>query len=281
MALPVMPVKLPDVLIGQSNGRLPATILFNTPGQAGGPTVRLIEPATRAWRAMCAAALKAGHVLKATSLADSYRNYQQQVNTFTTHYSLDPIVGQPTKRWDGHTWWLIPGKSVAAVPGTSNHGYGLAVDTGEERDGDTGTESIDAATLAWLVANEHLYGFSHELQSEPWHIRYCDGDDIPAAVLAYEQEDDVGVWEDPNSVQNHFLGELVDAVRASLVWGSPSFNGQPYLGNPQSVYLVDQLRQVGEKLDQVIALLQAGGSEGLVPHTHPIDAVSTGDAEPS
>lgn len=244
MALPVMPVKLPEVLLGQSNGRLPATILFNTPGQAGGPTVRLVECATRAWRALCAAAAKKGHILKATSLADSYRTYQQQVNTFTTHYSLDPIIGQPTKRWDGHTWWLIPGMSVAAVPGTSNHGYGLAVDTGEERDGDTGTESIDAATLAWLVANEHLYGFSHEVQSEPWHIRYCTGDDIPAAVLAFEQEDDMGVWEEPNSEQNNFLRELVQSTRAGLVFGAQTFDGRPYLSAQQGTWLVGILNQI-------------------------------------
>lgn len=188
MALPVMPIKMPEVLIGQENGRLPLAILRTTPGQAGGPVVRLVEPATRAWRALCAAALKSGHVLKATSTADSYRTYQQQVDTFTSRFQLDPIIGQPTRRWQGQTWWLIPGNAIAAVPGTSNHGYGLAVDTGEERDGDSGTESIDAATLAWLVANERAFGFSHEVQSEPWHIRYCMGDDIPAAVLAYEED---------------------------------------------------------------------------------------------
>lgn len=194
MALPVMPIKLPGVLIGQQNGRLPLAILVSTPGQAGGPVVRLVEPAARAWRALCAAARSKGHVLKATSSADSYRTYQQQVNTFTSRYQLDPIPDRPFRLWDSDNsgtpekWWQLPNTAVAAVPGTSNHGYGLAVDTGEERDSDSGTESIDAATLAWLVANERTFGFSHEVQSEPWHIRYCMGDDIPAAVLAYEEE---------------------------------------------------------------------------------------------
>jgi hypothetical protein len=45
---------------------------------------------------------------------------------------------------------------------------------------------LDSGTLRWLIDNEHRFGFSHELQSEPWHIRYWAGDNIPAAVLEYE-----------------------------------------------------------------------------------------------
>jgi len=37
-----------------------------------------------------------------------------------------------------------------------------------------------------MLANVEQYGFSWELQAEPWHIRYVAGDDLPVAVLAYE-----------------------------------------------------------------------------------------------
>jgi hypothetical protein len=88
--------------------------------------------------------------------------------------------------WNGQRWYQRPNTAVAAVPGTSNHGWALAIDTGEENDTDVATDPLDNVTLAWLVANEGRFGFSHELQSEPWHIRYWSGDSIPAAVLEFE-----------------------------------------------------------------------------------------------
>jgi hypothetical protein len=42
--------------------------------------------------------------------------------------------------------------------------------------------------LPWLFNNAHRFGFSWEFRdgSEPWHVRYVDGDNVPAAVLAHE-----------------------------------------------------------------------------------------------
>jgi hypothetical protein len=186
MALPIHIVVRPALLAGLTNGALPASVLWDTSGQAGGPLVRLVAPAARAWRAMAAAALKAGHVLKATSLVDSYRPYPVQESVFRQRYTTTFLEGRPYRIWNGARWYQRAGTAPAAVPGTSNHGWGLAVDVGEERDADTGTESMDAATLAWLIANEFAYGFSHELESEPWHVRYWAGDTVPSAVLIYE-----------------------------------------------------------------------------------------------
>lgn len=186
MILPVRTITYPAALDGQENGKLPDSILVDTPGQAGGPTVRLLRPAARSWRALCAAALKAGHVLKATSLVDSYRPYDVQERIFLQRFTTTPVSS--TRRWWRSQWWYLkPGYALAAVPGTSNHGRALAVDAGEERDGDTGTESIGDATVAWLVANEERFGFSHEVPSEPWHIHYFAGDVVPSAVIAWEQ----------------------------------------------------------------------------------------------
>lgn len=196
MALPVHNVTEPAVLRGQPNGRLPDAILVDTPGQAGGPTVRLVAPAARAWRALCAAALdEVGVILKASGPADSYRPLEVQDRIFRQRYTTDRLPGRPSRQWNGRTWWQRPGTAAAAVPGTSNHGRGLAVDVGVEADGDTGTESIDAKTVAWLTAHAARFGFSAELQSEPWHWRYYTGDAIPAAVTAHDaspdQEDDL------------------------------------------------------------------------------------------
>jgi hypothetical protein len=186
MAFPVGTFTRSALLLGEDNGKLDPAILADTPGQAGGPTVTLVKPAARAWRALAAAAAKAGHTLKASGAASSYRTYAEQERLFRQRFTTSPVSS--TKRyWEGQAWYLRPGMALAAVPGTSNHGWGSAVDTGEERDGDAGTESIDPATLGWLLDNEHKYGWSHEVQSEPWHIRYNTGDRIPSAVLLYEQ----------------------------------------------------------------------------------------------
>jgi LAS superfamily LD-carboxypeptidase LdcB len=64
-----------------------------------------------------------------------------------------------------------------AVPGTSNHNLGIAVDIA----------NASGKRLEWMLANAHKYGFSWELQSEPWHIRYVAGDDIPEAVKIWKE----------------------------------------------------------------------------------------------
>ncbi|MGE5830768.1 MAG: D-alanyl-D-alanine carboxypeptidase family protein, partial [Micromonosporaceae bacterium] len=121
-------VTLPAALAGKSSGELSAELLLSTPGLGGGPTVRLVEPAARSWRAMAAAALADGITLRATSSADSYRTLAQQIQTFKSRYTREFLAGRPFRRWQGHKWFQRPNTAVAAVPGTSNHGLGLAVD---------------------------------------------------------------------------------------------------------------------------------------------------------
>jgi LAS superfamily LD-carboxypeptidase LdcB len=62
-----------------------------------------------------------------------------------------------------------------AIPGSSNHNWGLAVDVA----------NANGKTLKWMLENEHLYGFSHEVQSEPWHIRLVTGDTPTPLVQAF------------------------------------------------------------------------------------------------
>lgn len=186
MAYPVQPLTRPKALTGQTNGRLNASILTSTPGRAGGLDVLLVDVASRAWRALAAAAADNGHTLKLSGGGCAYRPYATQERIFQERYTTTPLAGRPTKTWQGVTWWQRPGTAVAAVPGTSNHGWGLAVDVGEERDSDLATEPLDSDTLNWLLANEERFGWSHEVQSEPWHLRYFPGDQIPRAVLDFE-----------------------------------------------------------------------------------------------
>lgn len=179
MRLPVAKLVLPSCLKGQSNGKLSTTLLV--PCGIGG--FLMVPPAARAMKALVAAASANGIQVRATG---TYRSYDRQVLLFRSRYSTEQITGRPTKRWNGVTYWQRPGTAMAAVPGTSNHGLGLAIDFAEERDGDRDVESVSDRFVRWLVQHAATYGYSAEVQSEPWHWRYVAGDNIPAAVLAFE-----------------------------------------------------------------------------------------------
>ena len=172
MALPGQPVSRPAVLAGTTNGKLSRSILSTTAGQNGGAHVTLVDPAARAWRALTAAAFDAGFLMTAATAARSYRSYSDQERIFRDRY-YPSIFG--TRRWNGQRWRKRSGVASAAVPGTSNHGWGLAVDA-----------SFSPPTFVWLKINAHRFGWSWEIQSESWHIRYWAGDDIPADVLEHE-----------------------------------------------------------------------------------------------
>ena len=262
MALPVEPVVRPAALAGQENGRLADDVLTDIPGLDGGPTVRLVGPAASAWRALSAAALEAGHVLKAVGPHDSYRPFATQERIFLARYTTQPLPGRPQKRFRGQTFFQLPNTAAAAVPGTSNHGLGLAVDTGVEADGDPSAESIDQATVDWLVANERNFGFSHELQSEPWHIRYFAGDALPEAVQAFERFGHV--QEDDMPLNDEDIEKVKTALRLTLNEGTGK--GQRHwagtmvatLGGVQSANLdLDKLAGAIERLSQRVAALEA------------------------
>jgi LAS superfamily LD-carboxypeptidase LdcB len=59
-----------------------------------------------------------------------------------------------------------------ATPGSSNHNLGIAIDVA----------NANGKVLEWMKHNIEAYGFSWELQEEPWHIRLVCGDNLPAVV---------------------------------------------------------------------------------------------------
>lgn len=131
-AVTASPLRPPDDLVAYGNGRLPDSALESI-GQGGH---RLAHDAARAFKAMAAAARRDGVVL---SVSDSYRSLEDQQNMVDSHGHYD----------DG---------GLAAEPGTSAHGWGLAVDV-----------DIDARTLRWMRAHASQYGFAEDVAREPWH----------------------------------------------------------------------------------------------------------------
>lgn len=130
------PMPVPTDLADYGNGQVPAGALESI-GQGGH---QLYAPAAESWKAAVAAAAADGIDLKVT---DSYRTYDQQVE-------LAQRKG------------LYKNGGYAATPGTSNHGWGLAVDA----------DITAPATLSWLRTNGYKYGFVEAVPREPWHWEF-------------------------------------------------------------------------------------------------------------
>jgi len=129
---------------GYANGFLdPAALcpLYAAPGH------RLRADAAAAFNAMSRA--RAGATGSPLCVTDSYRSYAEQVDV----YSRKP--------------------SLAATPGTSNHGLGLATDLCG------GVERFGSSAYLWMKANAGRFGFSHPswaepggAKPEPWHWEF-------------------------------------------------------------------------------------------------------------
>ncbi|WP_409332656.1 D-alanyl-D-alanine carboxypeptidase family protein [Trujillonella humicola] len=129
---------------GYPNGLIPPSALC----EIGVAAHALRCDAAAAYRAMSAAFASAfGTPL---CITDSYRTYASQVR----------LYGQKP--------------ALAAVPGTSNHGWGLAVDLCG------GVQTFGTAQYQWMVANAGRFGWLHPTwadpgngREEPWHWEYA------------------------------------------------------------------------------------------------------------
>ncbi len=73
--------------------------------------------------------------------------------------------------------------NLAARPGTSNHGRGIALDVNTNCGSQTGAKPNCAGSKVyqWLKNNGHKYGFKRTVQSEPWHWEYVGAGASPAS----------------------------------------------------------------------------------------------------
>lgn len=172
--LPIRQVVRPSDLLGVGNGELDSALL-----RPVGPRGNLHHLAARAWLALVGAAGRDGIDLTYT-YGGCYRTLTEQETLFRQRYTLTVLAGRPTKLWKGLLWYQRPGTAQAAVPGTSNHGLGLAVDTALGPSPDRATSIVPQ--LDWLLEHAPEFGWSWELQSEPWHLRYVVGDRTPPAL---------------------------------------------------------------------------------------------------
>ncbi len=126
---------IPTDLAANGNGRIPATALE----RVGATGHKLWAPAAESLTRLIADAKRDGVTI---GITDSYRSYDEQV-------SLARRKG------------LYSQGGLAAKPGTSEHGWGMAADL-----------DLNAAALSWMHTNASRYGFAENVPRESWHWAY-------------------------------------------------------------------------------------------------------------
>jgi hypothetical protein len=126
---------VPVELAAYGNGKIPSNALH----PVGATGHKLWAPAADSLTALIADAKRAGVNV---GITDSYRPYAEQVDL--------------AKRKG-----LYSQGGLAAKPGTSDHGWGMAVDL-----------DLDSKAQAWMRANAGKYGFVEDTPREPWHWAY-------------------------------------------------------------------------------------------------------------
>ncbi|MFF1530956.1 D-alanyl-D-alanine carboxypeptidase family protein [Cellulomonas sp. NPDC058312] len=126
---------VPADLAAYGNGKVPRDAL----SEIGSTGHRLWAPAGQALEQLLAAAERDGVDI---GITDSYRSYDAQVDV---------------ARRKG----LYSQGGLAAQPGTSPHGWGVAVDL-----------DLDDAAQKWMRANAGRFGFVEDTPREPWHWVY-------------------------------------------------------------------------------------------------------------
>ncbi len=160
---PVAKAAIPTWVKTRGNGHIPPDQMIKVAPIGSG---YLVPEAAAAWRNLQNAAAAKGFTLTMTG---AYRTFQGQKDLFEQRYTTSD-TGRKSKVWNNTTYWLKPGMAMAAVPGTSNHGWGCAVDTALGGYG-SAAQSVCEPFLSWAVDNARPLGWSWEVQSEPWHLR--------------------------------------------------------------------------------------------------------------
>ena len=223
----------PSTSKAYENGKLPASVLKQVPNVR---TKCLMDlTAARAFEACFALAIKMlGIVLKDVG---DFRSFQAQLDLFVDRY-----IPVSKSRWDStpiqhrKTWLSAPNygynsvywiknynkfgywPATAATPGTSNHGYGLALDVAQEYDNDSDPDPITEVFVGWMCVYGPKFGIYASLASEKWHWQYIRGDDIPQAVLDYEGAGD-NEGEDMDLIERQL--RLFDSRPVTAFTGNP------------------------------------------------------------
>jgi len=205
---------------GHSNGNIPlsalTTLSWATGHRLRSDAAAAFESLNQAYRARFGTSI---------SITDSYRTLAAQQHLYETK-----------------------GPGLAAVPGTSNHGWALAVDLGG------GINSFGTAQHVWMVANGPAYGWIHPTwarqgggREEAWHFEYEGTTTTPPT----SEEDDMTPEQDTRlkAVENKIAGlaarqEIIFFESKGTVYEASLLSGT-YRALPTSATLTDRRAVLG------------------------------------
>ena len=279
-----------------ANGQFPksaTTALVTAPGQ------RLTSAAARQWDALARSVLNTYGWMPA--LTDSYRPYSVQEAIFRQRYRAGAYSPFGDYRsWLGQRWGRVTG-AAAAVPGTSNHGWGIAVDV-------TGLGGFSGLRYRQLASLAARFGFSNaegRSVNEAWHWTFTGSytvtnpigggggsvtvPTIPGAPAPITPEDDMTPEQDARLQRieaalsvpgqpytwlpalDNKLNMMVDEIRniaadVRLVRGAQQVPGQPFDWAPAThnsvARVIGELAALRGVLDVLAAREETGGADG-------------------
>lgn len=120
-------------------------------------------------------------------ICSSYRSHERQIELYDQ--KVNDLIGKGYTKEQAE----IEAAKWIAVPGTSEHELGLALDIVDESYQELEKEQEDTDVQKWLMQNSYKYGFILRypedkvsvtgISYEPWHYRYVG---IEAATYIYE-----------------------------------------------------------------------------------------------
>lgn len=210
LSMPVLrPATIPTAIKGQPNGAVDKSLLTWVEPNRTSLTWLMAELPARSMRALHVAVAKRGVTLTSTGRG---RTLQQQYDLFVQRYqpatktTYDNYLPERKKIWGdddrnkvanllgitiaNSQYWVMKQTptglwpAMAAVPGTSNHGYWIADDLAKLVGGKV--VSFNSADLQVLYELAPLHGFYWDTTKENWHVHWRNGDALTPATIAYE-----------------------------------------------------------------------------------------------
>jgi hypothetical protein len=125
---------------------------------------------------------KSGTVL----LAEVIHNFNLLYNRFSLVFPQKKLIASGYRTYNRQVSLKEEKPTLAARPGTSNHGWGLAFDWNTGR-----SDGFESDTYRWMLENAPNYGFHNPLwaqkegkKPEWWHFEYIEKEDILQSTTA-------------------------------------------------------------------------------------------------
>ena len=184
------------------NGYVPRSVLAQLDDQ---PDAFLRRDAAESWnRARTDVMARTGVVL---TVRGWNRTYAEQERFFFERYSRQATGDGPFDdvRWYKGVRYVRTSGAPAAIPGNSNHGWGLAIDVNDF--GGYGTTGNDRRAASIAILKRHGWTDAEgQSIAEPWHLVYSPAADTHPTVI---QEDDDMTFTDEHGRELDDLHRLL------------------------------------------------------------------------